>query len=182
MLDLAFLPQAFRTGGKGEVVINSRNPAAGSVESLAEDRIRGLVGMALILKGYYVHNFSTRWRGFAGAGVDLHILEFEQAAGANGSGLVKLNFPPAPGLMYELGAKDLPGHKYLVTRPLVSLGMEWRPQPRIGLAVIGDIFAVRNKVNLYAETTKASGATVEYKYGEVLFPLFEAKTTLSFYF
>lgn len=66
--------------------------------------------------------------------------------------------------------------------PAVRLGLEWKPQARIGWAVFGQYNIVKEDYNTYAYQCGGTGTCTTIRVNQFTFPQVMIETTLSFYF
>jgi len=178
MIDASAWLNAFGLSAKPEVKITQSLATGAHQDQPAE--YNGITGMGAQLKGYYVGNLSKKVRWFGGAGLDFLIYYPRD----------KTRF------IYNGGFGDMAGHSdtfsigmapelnTLLLRPMGTLGIEWRPQPRIGVGLFGSVYPIPTKVKITAKTKRQPGNALleEQDLFDLNFPIVEGQASLCFYF
>ncbi|MBN1384197.1 MAG: hypothetical protein JW983_04855 [Elusimicrobia bacterium] len=132
------------------------------------------------LGGSYVHKFGSRFRGYAG----MHLL-FAMVTDADGGGnSQQLDHVSGPSSIPLALLTDDDGGSFAFT--MLRLGMEWRPQERVGLSLFGNsaLGKVENQRTVIIDQTDGARMVAETEMDFVTLKVepFFLEAAFSFYF
>jgi TolB-like protein len=91
-------------------------------------------------------------RAFAGAGAELYGGEVGNAAAIDGNGVVFLS---------TAGGTGPAETKLNFVRPCLRLGVEWRPQERLGIDLFGVLYPIPKEIDVYVVDTQSPMGTAD---------------------
>jgi TolB-like protein len=101
-------------------------------------------------------NFALRLahvlRAFAGAGAQLFAGEVGNAAAIDGNGIVYLS---------TAGGSGPADTKLFFVRPCLRLGIEWRPQERVGIDLFGVLYPIPKEIDVYVVDSQSAMGTAD---------------------
>jgi len=145
-------------------------------------------GSAGALCASYQRRLAAPLMGFIGAGIHFLRMQWDSPGfvsdmySQSGADELEVAFGP---LTPRSGGGG--GGSVSITRPFVRLGLEWRPQPRIGFGLFGDAYPVQASTGYYSRLTISGNRTVavgvvDARLFSVTYARAELHLTGSFYF